>query len=319
MVNKNEHDEFIDMVTESYITRLKNAGELWYTEWENICSKSFDDVTEKDMNILDKKINAINFDITCKSIIKEKIINLIEKIKTGKIINCYEKSFPTKRALLCFNINEGSPLSYCTFTGTTLDILIGLIYLLKKHQDTCATLSKNFTKNKDLCGFYKSIGIIMNNKCEFLNFEIVWVHQRLYLMDGFIEHLQKCLNSKAKFIIIPIGIEMKEGSHAGYIIYDTIKKEIERFEPHGSTTPPGLSYNPNLLDDILEARFKSVDGNIKYIRPHEYIPKIGFQLFDASESKKKKIFFFLGFLKIKKKKKKNIIFFILKKKKKILK
>lgn len=295
MTNKNDYDEFIEMVVDSYINRLKTAGELWYTEWENICAKSFDKVTEEEKKILNKKITPVNFDGTCSLLIKEKLIDLIEKIKTGKNVNCYEKSFPTKRALVCVNVTEGSKVAYCTFTGSTLDILIGLIYLLKKHPDTCATLSKNFTKNKDLCGFYKSIGIIMNNKCEFLNFEIVWVHQRLYLMEGFFDHLKKCINSKAKFIIIPIGIEMKEGNHAGYIIYDIKKKEVERFEPHGSTTPPGLFYNPNLLDDMLEARFKTVDQNIKYVRPHEYIPKIGFQLFDANETKKRKIGDPMGF------------------------
>lgn len=293
--SKENYNEFIEIVIKSYINRLKSAGELWYNEWENICAKSFETVTDEEKKLFDNNITQTNFDHTCTSITREKIINLIERVKLGKKINCYEKSFPTKRAIVCLNVTEGSKVLYCTFTGSTLDILVGLIYLLKTHSDVCSTLSKNFTKNKELCGFYKSIGIIMNNKCEFLNFEIIWVHQRLYLMEGFFDHLKKCLKSKAKFIIIPIGIEMKEGNHAGYVIYDIKKNEVERFEPHGSTTPPGLFYNPNLLDDILEARFKTVSENVKYIRPYEYIPKIGFQLFDASETKKKKIGDPMGF------------------------
>jgi hypothetical protein len=88
---------------------------------------------------------------------------------------------------------------------------------------------------------------------------------------------------------------MREGSHAGYLIYNVLLKEVERFEPHGSTTPPGLYYNPNLLDEILEARFKIIDDSIKYVRPSEYLPKIGFQLMDISENKKKKIGDPLGF------------------------
>ena len=114
-------------------------------------------------------------------------------------------------------------------------------------------------------------------------------------MDGFYEQLQKCIKSKAKFIIIPLGIETREGNHANYIIYDIELREIERFEPHGYSTPPGMYYNPSLLDEILESRFKNIDETIKYIRPKEYLPKIGFQILDVSESKKKKIGDPMGF------------------------
>jgi hypothetical protein len=284
------------MLTDSYLYRLKTSKEVWYEEWENLCAKSsIDNIGKEDYLTLNKNLNKENFDFTCKNLSKQKILDLIKNVKNKSLVPCYIKSFPTKRAHMCIDISEGENLTYCTFTGTTLDILVGLIFLLKKHKDVCATLTKNYSTNKDLCGFYKSIGIIMNDKCEFLNFEIVWVHQRLYLMEGFYEQFKKCINSKAKFIILPVGIEMKEGSHAGYLIYDTQLKEVERFEPHGSTTPPGLYYNPNLLDELLEARFKSIDDNIKYIKPSEYIPKIGFQLFDIGEPKKRKIGDPLGF------------------------
>ena len=192
-------------------------------------------------------------------------------------------------------MSEGKSLTYCTFTGSTLDILVGLLFLLKKYKDVCSTLTKNYLNNRELCGFYKSLGIIMNTKCDFLNFEIVWVHQKLYLIEGFYEEFKKCVNSKAKYIIIPLGIEIKEGNHAGYLIYDNEKKEIERFEPHGSSGPVGLYYNPNLLDELLESKFKLIDENIKYFKPSDYIPKIGFQLFDVIEQKKKKIGDPMGF------------------------
>ena len=296
MINKNDYDEFINLIIDSYLDRLITAKELWYEEWENICSKNFDEISEKDKKIIEKEKNNYSDNITknsfepiCKNIIKDKLIKLINTIHEGHEIKCYEKTFPIRRSTLCIDITEGSKLDYCTFTGNTLDILIGLLFLLMKHKDACATLTKQFSQNKELCGFYKSIGILMNTKCEFLNFEIVWVHQKLYLMDGFYDQFKNCLLKTKQFIIIPIGIEMREGNHAGYLIYDNIKKEIERFEPHGSTTPPGLYYNPNLLDEILEARFKTIDVNIKYIRPIDYLPKIGFQLLDINENKKKQI------------------------------
>jgi hypothetical protein len=129
----------------------------------------------------------------------------------------------------------------------------------------------------------------MNSRSEFLNFEIVWINNKLYLVDKFFDNIKKCIKNNAEFIIIPLGIEMKEGSHANYIIYDIKNKMIERFEPHGSTTPPGLNYNPELLDNILFSRFKDFDDNLVYLKPKDYLPKIGFQLLDIFESKKKKI------------------------------
>lgn len=297
IVNESEYDEFIDMLSDSYVNRMKNAKELWYDEWENICSKDFMNLTDSEKSKIDDRLNIddSNFQAKCKTMAKEKILDLIKKVKNNEIVPCHIKSFPTKRSYVCVNINEGKPLTYCTFTGSTLDILVGLLYLLKKHKDTCSTLTRNYSTNKDLCGFYRSLGIIMNAKCEFLNFEIVWVQQKLYLMEGFYEQFRKCMQTTAKFIIIPLGIEMREGSHAGYLIYDSEKKEIERFEPHGSTGPPGLYYNPNLLDELLESKFKSIDENIKYVKPSEYIPKVGFQLFDVGEPKKRKIGDPMGF------------------------
>jgi hypothetical protein len=150
-------------------------------------------------------------------------------------------------------------------------------------------VSKNYADNTDLSKFYKSIGLIMSNRSEFLNFEIVWTHLKLYIMGNFYDILNKCMSSNKRFIVIPIGIELTNGSHANYMIYDRDINEIERFEPHGSTTPPGLNYNPELLDDILEKRFKMIDDKIEYIRPKMYLPKIGFQLIDVTESSNKKI------------------------------
>jgi len=289
MIDKKDYDKFIDMVTESYTDRLKKVYD-WNYEWQNICSREFD---EKSVSNLDKfikngeKITANNFNKSCSNIIRNHIIELINKVNRGEETKCYERSFPTK-IKMCININEGNNLDFCSFIGSTLDVLIGLIYILKKHSNCCSTLTKNFFENKKLCSYYKSIGIVTNNKCEFLNFEIVWTNNKLHLTDDFESNFKKCLQKK-RFIIIPLGIEMKEGNHANYLIYDDASKEVERFEPHGNTTPIGLHYNPKLLDDILEKNFKDISSDITYIRPSDFMPKVAFQLMDAGEKNKKKI------------------------------
>jgi ankyrin repeat protein len=292
IINEKDREEFFDIVVKSYLNRLKLNPELWPKEWENICSREFklDETETKEMKkILKKQINSKeDLDKECYKITKKNIMDNLQQIKEGKI-DCQLTSYPLTKNKVCIKLSEGENLSICTFTGNTLDVLLGLIYLLEKHPNTCSTLSSDFIENKNIYDFYKSIGILMNSRSEFLNFEIVWINNKLYLIENFFNKIKKCIDAKSKFIIIPLGIEMKEGSHANYIIYDVDKKIIERFEPHGSTTPPGLNYNPELLDTILYSRFKELDKDITYLKPKNYLPKIGFQLLDIFETKKKKI------------------------------
>src|SRR5690606_27676201 len=127
------------------------------------------------------------------------------------------------------DITEGVSLDITTFTGSLIDILFGLLYLLKTHSNACSTLSHDSSPNNKLCDFYRSMGLIISGRCEFLNFEIVWIEYKLYMIDNFAELFRECENTGSRFIIIPLGIEMKTGSHANYLIYDKTIKEIERF------------------------------------------------------------------------------------------
>lgn len=292
-IDEKDIDNFIDTLVDSYLYRLRNANVYWFEEWQNMCKKElyYNVMSDKEKELLPyidpkiiKDLSENTIDV-CRVIVRNKIMAIYKKNATS----C-SKPYPVKRGYLCLSIVEGQNINICTFTGSTLDILIGLIYLLKKHTDACSTFSKNFSENKELCKFYKSIGIIMNTRCEFLNFEIVWVHNKLYLVENFVYNFRRCIDRNDKrYVIIPVGIEMRQGNHANYLLYDKKNKEVERFEPHGSSVPLGLQYNPSLLDDILEVRFKEIDNDIKYIRPKDYLPKIGFQLLDIYERNKKKI------------------------------
>ncbi len=290
-IKEKDRDEFMNIVIDSYYFRLKLKPNLWKNDWENVCSRDIinEDDTIEIKKILKKNINN-NDDLQkeCNNIIKKNILKNLEKVKSGEK-NCDLASYPMSKNKVCIQIDEGQDLSMCTFTGSTIDILLGLIYLLTKYKDVCSTLSTDFTNNKDIYEFYKSVGILMNNRTDFLNFEIIWVNNKLYFVENFYEKINKCVSKGNKYIIIPLGIEKKEGSHANYIIYDVEKNIIERFEPHGSTTPPGLNYNPELLDNVLLSRFKDINENITYLKPKDFLPKVGFQMLDILETKKKKI------------------------------
>lgn len=295
LLDKKEYDIFLDIVEESYYHRLYKSGIEWQNEWENICSAEFEEIDKKALSKLGKDITEKNIKSKCKNIIRDKLIKLINDNKNNKTLDCSDKSFPMKKIKQCINVNEGTNLDLCSFTGNTLDVLIGLIYLLEKHKNSSSTLSSNFTDNKELCKFYRNLGIIMNNKCEFLNFEIIWIMQKLYLSEDFYDNFKNCLKKNIRFIIIPLGISNRDSAHANYLIYDHQNKEVERFEPHGSSAPRGMNYNPSLLDEILKNKFKTIDQNIKYIRPIDYLPKIGFQSLDVYETGNKKIGDPLGF------------------------
>ena len=185
-----------------------------------------------------------------------------------------------------FNITND--IKFTTYTGSTLDVLIGLVYLLKKYNKSCSTLyENNFNFNSQLLNYYQSIGYTNDMKNHFLNFEISWIDFKLFFPENFKIELKNCLKKNIRFIIFPLGIEIKNASHANYLIYDKKINEIERFEPNGSSNPIGINYNYNLLDEMLEKKFNQYD--MIYISPKKFLPKISFQSIDAYDKKNRKI------------------------------
>ncbi len=250
-INKNYINDIIEVVSESYYNQLinnKDETNLWLDEWENNCDNK---------NI-------------CLDKIKKKITKLVELNND----TCDLKSYPIKKNNICININLNTnpDVKFCTFTGSTLDVLLGLIYLLKKYKSSCGVLSNNTIE-------------FMN--FEYINFELIWNGISLSSIDNFETLLSKCSNNKTiRFIIIPLGIELSKGSHSNYLIIDKKLNEIERFEPHGSGSPFQFNYNSNLLDEKLSELFIN---KYNYISPKLFLPKIGIQIFDILDKKNKHI------------------------------
>jgi len=248
IVAQKDYDEFIDLVVASYMYNLTHLNKPWTEELDKTCENPPDtDSTNK-----------------CKIMIKEKIEKMEKEAK------CYERSYPIIKPIVCVAVEEGSNLSFCTFTGTILDILIGLIYLLKTHKNVCGIIQNvsigpkspsNPNDAKGIRGTHaigvrpKGVSPEGSESAGFV-FEITWANKKLTLGKNFMENFKKCMQKK-RFVIVPLGIEMDVGNHAGYIIYD--------------------------------AQLKELDQEIKYIRPYEFLPKVGFQLFDIVERDKKKI------------------------------
>lgn len=247
-VDDNDMDLFMDMVCTSFINQISQDINV-YPPWDTLKNPS-------------------------KAQVKQYIIE-------------NEISIPLKKSIdIKFDIPKEC-VKFTTFAGVTLDILIGLIFLLQKHNNkTCSVLVENYESNIILEQYYKSLGI-HNQKTHYLNFEIVWSYYKLFFPSHFDDNIKKC-ETIGGFIIIPLAIELHNGNHANYIIYDIDKKQVERFEPNGAENPHGLNYNMLFLDNLLEKKFKTINENIVYVRPTDYLPKIGFQFLEIAEKHKYK-------------------------------
>ncbi len=287
LVSKQDRDKYLDMITFSYLYQLRNQHFEWNEDWEELCRQDleYDKLDKKEKKNVDKFLKKNQRNEVCQNIVKNKLIKIME----DNTASCRQSSYPSKRGKKCIRITVGQELEYCTFTGTILDILVGLLYLLEKYPKACGVLTTSVASS-GMCQYYKAVGVSSTERCNFFNFEIIWVYKKLYIAEEFIKGFNKCMNTKGKtFTIIPLGIELRQGSHANYLIYDHKRKEIERFEPYGSRAPNVFDYSPKSLDKILEHRFAEIDSSIKYISPDKYMPKIGFQLLDIMEQQSKKI------------------------------
>ena len=215
--------------------------------------------------------------------------NALEQIK--KLIEEDHISYPSKKKTYCMSEIDIINIKFSSYTGIGLDIVCGLLYLLGKHKNVDTTLTDNFIDNPILSDYYKSNGILIDGL--FLNYEIIWSFQRLFIPSILNSKIKQFLkDDKKQFLVIPLGIELSNGSHANILLYDKTKAELERFEPYGKSFPPGYNYNPINLDQNIKNLFNSLfeDSEIKssYISPTDYEPKIGLQLLDTQEYTKEK-------------------------------
>ena len=292
--NKKDLELLLDVVTKSYINLLGGSNIIWDTEWENMCKK-IDDLTDSQIKSLTKLGSGDKSNI-CYNIIYGKLKKqteiYIKNSEKGDVSYDNSKSFtsyPSKKSQRCItSVRNDTVVDYCKFYGISLDILFGVIYILNKHPNTCSILSSSSVHNKKLFEYYKSAGISTNTG-GFINFEIVWANKELHLFEGFVDRIMDCVKQNKEYIIIPIGIELDNGNHANYIVYDIVKSEVERFEPYGYSNPSGFNYEPDKLDERIYNIFKNINDKIKYFKPKDYMPKIGFQLLDAVESQTSKV------------------------------
>lgn len=232
-------------------------------------------------NNIDKYNIKLNCDINNKKDCINEIKNMIINDKI---------SYPNIKKSYCLTNLDFENIKFSSYTGITLDVLFGLIYIKQKFNNISTSLTENFIENDKLQNYYKINGILKNTQPEFLNFEILWSYQKLFYPTNLKSTIEQFLTDNTKlYLIIPLGIELHNGAHANILFYDKNKHELERFEPYGKSFPPSFNYIPESLDLQLENLFKNFfDESLKYFKPSSYEPKIGLQLLDTIEYDKEK-------------------------------
>lgn len=315
-IEKKDYDEFLNMITHSYINQLinDNNSSKWIEYWDNRCKKivKLSDLNDteleliKNLNIFDdinkKKNTESKNDNICIDIIKNKLHKAIEIFIQSKNYNNLT-SYPTTYKFIKL-ISNYPNVSISTFSGSAIDIISGLIYLKSKFYDIgkvnyitistdiiiqkqniidCKNISKEFENSKKN---------IFNRICEINEFEILWINKKIFFPQyentSINSILIKMYNNKIdgfRWCIVPIGIDIGSFSHANYLIIDIENMEIERFEPHGAYPPFELNYEPDLLDEIIFNYIKETGLKFKYIKPKDYEPKVGFQTIEINELK----------------------------------
>lgn len=247
-------------------------------------NKFIDMVANSFYNIISAYPNLNLYDLNLTSSNKKKTIIKIKSLITEKNI-----SYPLKKKSYCKTDFNYENIKISSYIGISLDIIVGLIYIKQKYPNIETTLTDNFIENTKLEDYYKMNGLEKNYMAEFLNFEIVWSYQKLFVPSNIKSIINNFLkNDKKRYLILPVGIELSNGAHANILIYDKTTNEIERFEPYGKDFPPNFNYNSKNLDFNLKNLFQNYFQDLKYFTPSDFEIKVGLQLLDSYEYNKEK-------------------------------
>lgn len=275
-IQQNEYDLFYNIIIDSYLNFIRKSDNIFNNKIYNLCknnisSKEFSEIK----NDIDFKVNIKNKNDICKDI-------LMTLLKNNKL------QYPTIIKNYCIDLNEfNEDVNFVTFTGSTIDILFGILYLIKNYSSITTSVSKDFYINKNLENYYINNKNRNVRKEDFINFEIIWDGILLIKPTNLDDIINDFLKNKNQFLIIPLGIELQNGSHSNILIFDKVKKTYERFEPNGSTYPFKFNYYPDKLDNEIQKYILTFTKQFTYYSPAQYLPKIGFQILESIDKNKK--------------------------------
>jgi hypothetical protein len=176
--------------------------------------------------------------------------------------------------------------SKTNFFGSPWYNLVVMLYLKFKFPNECVVLPYD--------------GSIIKNPSDHNEISLRYdqKQKKILVPKYFWKNFNKCNNNACKlnscnlennrFIVFPLGFNCKDDSgHQNYIAYDTKLKTMERFEPHGGQVSSDKCINVD-IDKMLKELFINKYGPniiLKYYKPIDFLPKIGFQTYQDRENK----------------------------------
>jgi hypothetical protein len=176
-----------------------------------------------------------------------------------------------------------------TNTTTPWYDLIGMLWLLHNHPKECVAIPKGLLTRAGKI----SVPVFMWSQTS-----LEWQEKsELFVVPpGLWESIKDCLKKGSEFIVIPMGFNCKNKfGHQNFLIYNSITKEMERFEPNGEIVNNRCLKNPKMIPHLIDLFHKNVKKDMikSFYEPLDFCPAKSFQLIqnnDGTKHKKEKGF-----------------------------
>lgn len=161
--------------------------------------------------------------------------------------------------------------------------LTSILYLMHKYPQHCVAFSTGLLTPS---GKLTSRALTLRPE-EFEKVSLVWsdIYKDFIIPEGLWTSIKNCLKKGSEFIIIPFGFYCGDGDHANFLIYNSVTKELERFEPYGYVYSPYCKNTPMLDEKLAKLFNKNVNKDmVKAVYdPLSFCPMDSFQMIQEDD------------------------------------
>ena len=252
----------IDYTIDTDILKYCKSDIMW-NQLNNYKISPIELVTNLDFNIYSSlleniKISQLNKDTINKLNVNETWLNFINKLEI------YKENDDIV-------VNDLPYSNYTLFQSKFKDLALFVLFLTNKYKDLYipkmeeSYLIENVTADNTELLFTDDI----IEKKQIFPWFISYHNTNEYYIHPYLNNLIKSNITKKKYAIVFLSRIFDSTLHANILFYNFEKLTVERFEPYGII-------NDNDIDNILEEEL-TWDTSLKYIKPIDYLPYVGFQ------------------------------------------
>ena len=218
----------------------------------------------------------------------------------------HDENLLLTKKILKFYKNDATPTRVGgtdIHTGEIKFLQIALRYL-KQNYDNFSYFKSPFDKRIDMISFFVfKVGALKSDKILVTVAEskkIIFVFEKtergyeilpnekntsnnFAILDIVVERIKRSLRKK-RFFVISITLQSvhRKMAHANILIYDSLKNELELFDPHGYNTAE--HYDPKNVRFLIEYMFQKISPGAHFLNSFEMNPLYGLQSVQTYES-----------------------------------